>query len=239
MSTSNLRAPSVAVRCWTPQLRQSSRNLYRGFTSPQQQGPQPSRAKARTTLVRDAFLSTSSTTGDLSTWRWKALLDGSITAARSSSLIGQRGWVGGGGDWMGKRFCPFCNLARWGSSAETTRNCIVFIRQNNVLYTMLGCNNYNRTSHGTPISSECWKTDAHIWLVHGDTLQDSIRYTSYLEDYWPCAGGLSAVDTIGTQMRRLVNSGLARWLLTMYLDAVAENGRNPVSKYHILPGCGE
>ena len=31
----------------------------------------------------------------------------------------------------------------------------------------------------------------------------------YLEAYWPCDGGLSAVNAIGTQLRDLINSGLA------------------------------
>ena len=34
---------------------------------------------------------------------------------------------------------------------------------------------------------------------------------NYLEVYWPCAGGLSAVNAIGTQLRDPINSGLARW----------------------------
>ena len=29
----------------------------------------------------------------------------------------------------------------------------------------------------------------------------STRYWSYLEDNWPCAGGLWAVNAIGTQLR--------------------------------------
>ena len=33
----------------------------------------------------------------------------------------------------------------------------------------------------------------------------------YLEIYWPCAGGLSAVNVIGTQLRDPINSGLTRW----------------------------
>ena len=32
----------------------------------------------------------------------------------------------------------------------------------------------------------------------------------YLEVYWPCAGGLSAVNAIGTQLRDPLNSGLTR-----------------------------
>ena len=34
---------------------------------------------------------------------------------------------------------------------------------------------------------------------------------NYLEVYWPCVGGLSAVNAIGTQLRDPINSGLARW----------------------------
>ena len=33
---------------------------------------------------------------------------------------------------------------------------------------------------------------------------------NYLEVYWPCAGGLSAVNAIGTQLRDPINSGLTR-----------------------------
>ena len=34
---------------------------------------------------------------------------------------------------------------------------------------------------------------------------------NYLEVYWPCAGGLSAVNAIGTQLRDPINSGLTQW----------------------------
>ena len=33
-----------------------------------------------------------------------------------------------------------------------------------------------------------------------------VTYSNYLEDCRPCAGGLSAVKAIGTQMRDLINS---------------------------------
>ena len=33
----------------------------------------------------------------------------------------------------------------------------------------------------------------------------------YFEVYWPCAGGLLAVNVIGTQLRDPINSGLMRW----------------------------
>ena len=53
------------------------------------------------------------------------------------------------------------------------------------------------------------------------------------EVYWPYAGGLSAVNAIGTQLRDSVNSGLTRWrksVLNKQMDAAAERGRNPVRK---------
>ena len=49
-------------------------------------------------------------------------------------------------------------------------------------------------------SSGCGEKKAHInWSMV--TCQGSTRYWNYLEDYWPCAGGLSAVNAIGTQSR--------------------------------------
>ena len=47
------------------------------------------------------------------------------------------------------------------------------------------------------------------------TCQGSTRYWNYLEVHWPCAGGLSAVNAIGTQFRDPINSGLTRWRLTV------------------------
>ena len=38
---------------------------------------------------------------------------------------------------------------------------------------------------------------------------------NYLEVYWPCAGGLSAVNAIGTQLRDPINSGLIRWRMAV------------------------
>ena len=40
-------------------------------------------------------------------------------------------------------------------------------------------------------------------------------HTTYLEVYWPCAGGLSAVNAIGTQWRDPINSGLTRWRMAV------------------------
>ena len=54
------------------------------------------------------------------------------------------------------------------------------------------------------------KKDTHQ-LVHGDLQNGSTSYWNYLEDYWPCAGGFSTLNAIGTKVRDLINSGLTRW----------------------------
>ena len=69
------------------------------------------------------------------------------------------------------------------------------------------------------------------------TCQGSTR-SNYLEVYWPRAGGLSAVNAIGTQLRDPINSGLTRLhmaAINELMDAAAELGRNPVSKHQIQP----
>ena len=43
----------------------------------------------------------------------------------------------------------------------------------------------------------------------------STRHWNYLEDYWPCAGGLSAVNAIGTQLCDPINSRLTRWRMAV------------------------
>ena len=47
------------------------------------------------------------------------------------------------------------------------------------------------------------------------------------------------MNAFGTRMRDPINSGLTRWRLKVYVDTVAESGRNPVSKHQIQPECGE
>ena len=44
---------------------------------------------------------------------------------------------------------------------------------------------------------------------------DVQQFIHYLEVYWPCAGGLSAVNAIGTQLRDPINSGLTRWRMAV------------------------
>ena len=38
---------------------------------------------------------------------------------------------------------------------------------------------------------------------------------NYLELYWHCAGELSTVSAIGTQLRDPINSGLTRWRMAI------------------------
>ena len=47
-------------------------------------------------------------------------------------------------------------------------------------------------------------------LVHGHLQNGSIRYWNYLEAYWPCAGGLPAVNAIDSKLCGQINSGLAQ-----------------------------
>ena len=44
-------------------------------------------------------------------------------------------------------------------------------------------------------------------------------------DYRPCAGGLSAVNTLDTQIRGPISSGLTKWRLTVKIGTVTEGGR--------------
>ena len=62
------------------------------------------------------------------------------------------------------------------------------------------------------INSDCGKSEAHVnWFMV--TCKGSTRcYWNYLEDYWPWAGGLSAVNAIDTRLSgNPMNLGLARW----------------------------
>ena len=57
------------------------------------------------------------------------------------------------------------------------------------------------------------KRQAHInWAMV--TCQGSTRL-KHLEVYSPCAGGPSAVNAIGTQLRDPINSGLTRWRMAV------------------------
>ena len=54
-------------------------------------------------------------------------------------------------------------------------------------------------THFIPISG-CGKRETHMNLSMV-TYKGSTCYWNYLENYRPCAGGLSAVNAIGTQLR--------------------------------------
>ena len=70
-----------------------------------------------------------------------------------------------------------------------------------------------------------WEKRGAHHLIHGDTYKDRTRYSNYLQDYWPCAGILTAVNAIGTQVRNPINSGLNQWRLTAkYVGAVLKSG---------------
>ena len=67
----------------------------------------------------------------------------------------------------------------------------------------------------TPISFRCsrlvglGKGFVATWISVGLS-SGLLLVRNYLEVYWPRAGGLSAVDAIGTQLRYRINSGLTR-----------------------------
>ena len=69
-----------------------------------------------------------------------------------------------------------------------------------------------------------------------------VRNYLLIEVYWPGAGGLSAVNAIGAQLRDPINSGLTQRrlaVLNTMMDAAAEIGRNPVCKRQIQPEYGD
>ena len=70
-------------------------------------------------------------------------------------------------------------------------------------------------------NGRCGKGEAHKKVVHGDAKAAPVW--NYLEVYWPCAGGLSAVSAIGTQLRDPLNSGLTRWRLTVKMWTPSRN----------------
>ena len=92
----------------------------------------------------------------------------------------------------------------------------------------------------TSCQSWVWEREAYInWPM---VTAKTTLVRNYLEVYWPCAGGLSVVNAIGTQLRDPINSGLTRWrlaALNIIMDAAAEIGRNPVSKHQIQHEYGD
>ena len=69
-----------------------------------------------------------------------------------------------------------------------------------VLYTNSGCGRERRMLIGLQGLAKA----APVW--------------NYVEVYWPCAGELSVVNAIGTQLRDPINSGLTRWCMAVYIN---------------------
>ena len=76
---------------------------------------------------------------------------------------------------------------------------------------------YFQHSTTTSYQQWVWEREAHInWSMV--TCQGSTRYWTYLEVYWSCASGLSAVNVIGMQLRDTINSGLTRWRMAVLIN---------------------
>ena len=71
---------------------------------------------------------------------------------------------------------------------------------------MNGKKTHTHTLH--TISSGCGK-ERRI-LIGPRWLAKAALVRNYLEVYWPCAGGISPMNAIGTQLRDQINSGLTR-----------------------------
>ena len=55
-------------------------------------------------------------------------------------------------------------------------------------------------------------------MVYDDLQNGSTRYWKYLENCWLCAGGLSAVNAIGTQLSDPIISGLIQWRMAVQIN---------------------
>ena len=72
------------------------------------------------------------------------------------------------------------------------------------------------------------------------TCKSSTRYWNYFEDYWPCAGELSAANAIGTQLRDPITSELTKWRMAVKLNRRRRgNWEKSVSKHQAQAECGE
>ena len=100
-----------------------------------------------------------------------------------------------------------------------------------------------RYNMSTSCQKWVWEIEAYInWYMVTCKKATLVRYYLLIEVYWPCAGGLSAVNANGAQMRDPINSGLTQWrlaVLNIIMDAAAEIGRNPVCKHQIQPEYGD
>ena len=90
--------------------------------------------------------------------------------------------------------------------------------------------------------SVCYKLPLHTVVTAGKKKKrrTNIDWSMAIpEKATPVTRTTSWFYPISTQLRDPINSGLARWRLTVYVDAVAESGRNPASKHQIQTECGE
>ena len=62
------------------------------------------------------------------------------------------------------------------------------------------------------------KREAHINWSMVKSAKAAPFYWNYLENYWPCAGGLSAMNAIDMQLRDPINSGLTRWRMAVKIN---------------------
>ena len=68
------------------------------------------------------------------------------------------------------------------------------------------------TSNELKVQNE-WEENTHTNMVTCQGKAALVR--NYFEIYWSCAGVLSAVNAIGTQLRDPINSGLTRWSMAV------------------------
>ena len=101
--------------------------------------------------------------------------------------------------------CPFLSYPFWACTASFIQVLLTFQQSLLIMSAVAGAR------------KKCRILDVS-WMGH-------TRYSSCLEESSPCAGGLSAVNAIGTQLRDPIKSGLTRWRLMVAINAVAESGR--------------
>ena len=97
---------------------------------------------------------------------------------------------------------------------------------------------YQRTGMNSSRQSEIACSSFHYIPIVGVGKREEHKTWSMMKPE-KTASVLSAVSAIGTPLRDPINSGLTRWRLTVYVEAAADSGRNPVSKHQVQPECGE
>ena len=70
----------------------------------------------------------------------------------------------------------------------------------------------------TPVLSTCYNHFTPVVGVEKRGAHELVKAApvwNYLEVYWPCAGELSTVNAISTQLRDPINSRLTRWRMAV------------------------